>query len=550
MSAHSVLSADSATDSREEFLRRAAEIIGAEHVVRPDVQDGYLDPYPLNHGRSAWPGVRPASTEEVQALVRLAGETGTPLWTFSCGKNLGYGGPEPRDHGMVVLDLSRMNRILAVDDRLGYAVVEPGVTFFDLFEYIREHGLNLWMSVPALGWGSILGNMLDRGYGMTPMGDHVKSLCGVEVVLPDGDLLRTGMGAMDGTDLGPIFQGGFGPTLDGLFTQSNLGVVVSGGLWLMPAPQAFANGDVMVEREEDLPALIDVLTQLRREDIIQNNALCGNVVRAATMRGSRKDFWDGEGSIPDWRLEEMRRDFGIGQWNAKFGLYGDPGLVRRRLEIVRDRVAAAVPGAVVDARVYEGEEGRRLDHERIAEADRTQMAGVPTLKPLSTVAWASENGGHIDAAPIIPARGEEVYAFYQEAKALYAEYGFDLYIGYHLYPRHMVHVTMIFFERGNEEMLARARALYARLLDAARSHGYAPYRSHVDYMDRIAAGFDFNDHAALRFQERLKDAVDPRGIIAPGKQGVWPARFRAARTSEAGTPAQAEGEVGAATTVR
>ena len=525
------MSPESAPDPREEFLHRAAEVVGAENVVRPDAEEGYLDPYPLQHGRSAWPGVRPANTAEVRSLVRLADETGTPLWTFSRGKNLGYGGPEPRDHGMVALDLSRMNRILSVDERLGYAVVEPGVTFFDLFEYLREHGIDLWMSVPALGWGSILGNMLDRGYGMTPLGDHVKSLCGLEVVLPDGDLLRTGMGAMEGTDLGPIFQGGFGPTLDGLFTQSNLGVVVSGGLWLMPAPQAFANGDIMVEDEEDLPALIDVLTQLRREEIIQNNALCGNVVRAATMRGSRKDFWDGEGSIPDWRLEEMRREFGIGQWNAKFGLYGDPGLVRRRLEIVRERIAAAIPGAVVDARIYEGEEGRALEHGRIAEADRTQLAGVPTLKPLSTVAWAAENGGHIDAAPIIPARGEEVYAFYQEAKALYAEYGFDLYIGYHLYPRHMVHVTMIFFERGNEEMLARARELYTRLLDAARARGYAPYRSHVDYMDRIADGFDFNDHAALRFQERLKDAIDPRGIIAPGKQGVWPARFRASRSS-------------------
>jgi 4-cresol dehydrogenase (hydroxylating) len=193
---------------------------------------------------------------------------------------------------------------------------------------------------------------------------------------------------------------------------------------------------------------------------------------------------------------------------------------------VRERVTAAIPDARVDARVYEGEEGWRLEHERIAEADRTQMAGVPTLRPLSTVAWAADDGGHIDAAPIIPARGEEVYAFYREAKALYAEYGFDLYIGYHLYPRHMVHVTMIFFERGNEKMLARARELYSRLLDAARARGYAPYRSHVDYMDRIAAGFDFNDHAALRFQEKLKDAVDPLGIIAPGKQGVWPARLR------------------------
>ena len=52
------------------------------------------------------------------------------------------------------------------------------------------------------------------------------------------------------------------------------------------------------------------------------------------------------------------------------------------------------------------------------------------------------------------------------------------------------------------------------------------FGTHIDYMDRIAEGFDFNNHAMLRFQQQLKDAVDPQGIIAPGKQGVWPARFR------------------------
>ncbi|MET0872779.1 MAG: FAD-linked oxidase C-terminal domain-containing protein, partial [Paeniglutamicibacter terrestris] len=300
--------------------------------------------------------------------------------------------------------------------------------------------------------------------------------------------------------------------------------------WLQPAPQTYVNGDIAVEHEEDLPQLIDILTALRREEIIQNNALCGNIVRAATMRGNRAKFWDGEGSIPDWRLEEMRQELGLGQWNAKFALYGDRGLCERRLEIIRERIAV-IPGARIDARFYSGTEGLALQHDDISPLDRTQMAGVPTLKPLSTVGWAAEDGGHIDAAPIIPARGEEVYAFYKEAKRLYAKYGFDLYIGYHLYPRHMVHVTMIFFERGNEEMLGRARALYAELLDVARAKGYAPYRSHVDYMDRIADGFDYNNHALRRLQEKLKDALDPAGIIAPGKQGVWPERYREERSS-------------------
>lgn len=52
-----------------------------------------------------------------------------------------------------------MNRILEVNEKMTYIVVEPGVTFFDVYNYFAEHKLDLWMSVPALGWGSVLGNV-------------------------------------------------------------------------------------------------------------------------------------------------------------------------------------------------------------------------------------------------------------------------------------------------------------------------------------------------------------------------------------------------------
>lgn len=70
-----------------------------------------------------------------------------------------YGGPAPRLAGSVVLSLQRMKRILEVNEKLAYIVVEPGVTFFDVHNYFREHELDLWMSVPALGWGSVVGNV-------------------------------------------------------------------------------------------------------------------------------------------------------------------------------------------------------------------------------------------------------------------------------------------------------------------------------------------------------------------------------------------------------
>ena len=102
----------------------------------------------------------------------------------------------PVTAGSVVLDLSRMNQILEVNEEQCFAIVEPGVTFYDLYNYIHEHKLNLWMSCPALGWGSIVGNTLDKGFGYTGTGEHTLMQCGMEVVLPDGQLLRTGMGAL------------------------------------------------------------------------------------------------------------------------------------------------------------------------------------------------------------------------------------------------------------------------------------------------------------------------------------------------------------------
>jgi len=100
-----------------------------------------------------------------------------------------------------------MKRIVEINEEYAYAIVEPGVTFFDLYEAIDRKGLKLWPSCPSLGWGSVLGNTLERGFGYTPEGEHSQTQCGMEVVLPNGELIRTGMGAMEGSSLFPLFKG-------------------------------------------------------------------------------------------------------------------------------------------------------------------------------------------------------------------------------------------------------------------------------------------------------------------------------------------------------
>src|SRR6185436_15391367 len=225
-----------------EALEAFRKVVGKDFVFTGEQLTPYSDPYSIGNDDSAHlasAAVAPESTEQVQAIVKLANQYRVPLWPVSCGKNHGYGGPAPRMAGTVVLDLNRMNRILEINVDSGYALLEPGVSYFDLYRHIQEKGYKLWLDVPDPGWGSVLGNALERGVGYTPYGDHFMMQCGMEVVLPGGDVVRTGMGAMPGNNTWQLFKYGYGPYLDGMFSQSNFGVVTKMGAWLMPEPPGY-----------------------------------------------------------------------------------------------------------------------------------------------------------------------------------------------------------------------------------------------------------------------------------------------------------------------
>ena len=203
--------------------------------------------------------VAPDGVEQVQAIVKIANTYKIPLWTISTGKNLAYGGSAPRLSGSVVLDLKRMNRVLEVNETNAYALVEPGVSYFDLYSYIQEHKLKVWIDPPDPGWGSPVGNSLERGGGRGPLHDHFATVCGLEVVLPNGEVMRTGMGAMPASKTWQQYRYGFGPYVDGMFSQSNFGIVTKMGVWLLPEPEAYRDGTVMVARHEDLIPFVETI---------------------------------------------------------------------------------------------------------------------------------------------------------------------------------------------------------------------------------------------------------------------------------------------------
>ena len=128
-----------------------------------------LDPNDTVSSAAVYPG----STEEVSAVVKWANRYEIPLWPISMGRNLGYGGAAPRVRGSILVDLGkRMNRVLNIDSEQCSCLVEPGVSYYKLYEEIQKKNLPLWIDPPDLGGGSVLGNAIDRGVGYTPMGDR------------------------------------------------------------------------------------------------------------------------------------------------------------------------------------------------------------------------------------------------------------------------------------------------------------------------------------------------------------------------------------------
>ncbi len=506
-----------------EFSRAIAvwrSIVGTEHVVdsSPGL-DGYSDAYsPLGAtAPRASAAVLPESVEQVQAIVRIANQHGVPLWPISTGRNLAYGGAAPRMDGTVMLDLKRMNRIIEVNDKYCYALVEPGVTYFDLYQHIQDNDLPLWLSVPAPGWGSVLGNTLERGVGYTPYGDHFGMQCGMEIVLPTGELMRTGMGAMPGSESWQLFKYGFGPSFDGMFTQSNYGIVTKLGTWLMPAPEDFLSCSVYFENEEDLEQIVEVMRPLKIALAIPNAAtIYSAVVKAASM-AVRADFFQGEGAMPRDALRRMISELGIGFWNLSFALYGPTAVVEGQWAMLQQAF-----GQIAGARFEAKRLGDDLHYRDLLQA------GIPNMGEFNTLNWIP-NSVHMDFSPISALDGAQAVKQYQMISERANRSGFDYFGAFIAGWREMHHIFALGFNKYNEDEKSRARALFEDLISSAAAEGYGEYRTHLAFMDQVAATYNFNDNASLQFSEKIKNAIDPNGIIAPGKQGIWPARFASRR---------------------
>ncbi len=515
-----------------EALRQFEEVVGKEWVLTsPEDMDTYRDAYsPFWHEEEdpvPSAALAPNSLEQVQKVLRIANTYQVPLWTISTGKNLGYGGSAPLLSGSVVLDLKRMNRILEVNEKNHYALVEPGVSYFDLYRYIQERGLKVMIDAPDPGWGSLVGNGSDRGGGHTPMRDHFAAHCGMEIVLANGEVVRTGMGALPNSKTWQQYKYGFGPCVDGIFSQSNYGVITKMGFWLYPQPEVHMVGTVSVPRHDDLIPLVEHISYLMDSGIVDGQTQFSSALFGANGEDPALSALSAKPGGPTTAdLDRYVQEKGLSYWSVDLPFYGPAKVVAAQWEYTQDRISS-IPGARFQAgKLYHFP----LDQKELADTPNPVLLGVPNLAIFSI--GGPRSNGHLWFSPIIPMTGEAVFEAQKVFADAYRELGLPVVPGGQTffgpgspYPRCFL-ILFGFPIEHDIEKNRKSRANFKRLVQVAAEHGWGEYRTHTAFMQTVSDVYSYNNYALRRLQETLKDAVDPKGILSPGKCGIWPKRMR------------------------
>ena len=484
--------------------------------------------------------IQPSNRQEIQECLKIANQYSTPIYPISTGKNWGYGSRVPTENNCVLMDLSRLNRILDYNETLAYVTIEPGVTQRQLYQFLQEKGNKLIMSVTgSTPDSSLIGNIMERGEGKGPLGDRFNNVCGMEVVLPTGECIHTGFNRFKNPQAGAVNRWGVGPYFDGIFTQSNLGIVTQMTMWLMPYPKYFQTFFYTVEHENQLEELIDKLRQLKVDGVIKTTFHINNNYRMLSFQ--QQYPWQetqGKTPLPADLLQQLSHQWGGGVWIGEGALYSASsaqGKVERQL------IQKALKGIVKKLVFFDEKKfkiatklspifklitGIEIKDKVDLIYNKNPQRGIITEKILKMAYWRKKTSpssnfnldqdgcGMIWCVPAVPFIGNHVRNAINIINRVAQKYGYEPNFAMNCVTERNINLNAaIFYDRFVEGEDQKALACHDEMLKTLMENGYYPYRLSTHSMNSLPNPED--DYGIL--MSKIKDTLDPNGILSPGR---------------------------------
>ena len=463
-----------------DLLERLRDAIGTAHVLTGADADPWTRDWLGKYHSAPKAVLRPGSTRDVQAIMAIAYETGTPVVPVSGNTSLS-GGTHAAE-GSLVLSLSRMNRIRAIRPDARLAIVDGGVVLETLQDAVAAHDLNFPMSFGAKGSCMIAGMLATNAGGSNVLRHgNTRDLCiGIEAVLPNGELLDL-MSELhkdnSGYDLRDLLIG----------SEGTLAVITGAVLKLVPAPKARATAMLAVLSLGDA---LSILNRLQEET--------GGAVEAFEYMPSA--YLDALAK----RHQSLRPPFSdrhdinilaeVGSTVAGDATPGDDGSIPLTSRLEEILAGFMDEGAITDAVIAQNDTQRTEMWDRREAAAEVMLSRHPLVNndialPLDRVEdFLTRMAGELSA--IDP--GAEVIEI--------AHLG-DGNVHYAVFPSDAALVDPI-MEQVEDVTVAMGGSFSAE-------HGIG--------QSKLASMKRRKDPVALAVMKQIKQALDPKGIMNPGK---------------------------------
>lgn len=485
-------------------------------------------------------------------LLSLANKEGFCIFAISSGKNWGYGSfrLDSSKRPNVILDLSKLKGITVTDRNSGLVTLQPGVTQQELYEFLLN---NNWpYMTPVTGAGptcSIVGNALERGYGITPRTDHFAAVNALKAYIPHPEycerIFESAISSQDLSDhdfVDKTFKWGLGPYLDGIFSQSNLGIVSEMTIRLAPLPKKFCSFYIKIQHHAHFPAALDVIRETLQQ--FENNVGSINLMdrrRLVSMTSLNPNGPSNHQVMSESQIASLAKQNQLPEWMVVGSIYGSNKVVQAIKADIQRHVGKI--GSIYFSDSFLMVFAKKilslpLPNLKIISTIRKQlqsmqegadiMLGIPNQVALPLAYWrnprisgnkdthlnpANDGCGLLWYAPLIPMHEESLEKFIVFIRTTCPQFGIEPLITFTNLRHDCIDATVpLVFDLENSIAVNQAHECLNKLIDEGKKFGFVPYRLSAEQQSKL-------DFSPVYWQtvKMIKETLDPNNILNPGR---------------------------------